>query len=38
MLHQFEEYMWLQEWRIKVVRELVYGTHADGNILAEARK
>lgn len=28
----------LQEWRVKVVRELVYGTRADGNILAEARK
>jgi hypothetical protein len=23
---------------VKVVRELVYGTRADGNILAEARK
>ncbi|HEC7608686.1 TPA: transposase family protein [Salmonella enterica subsp. enterica serovar Muenchen] len=28
----------LQEWRVRVVRELVYGTRADGNILAEARK
>lgn len=28
----------LQEWRVKVVRELVYGTRADGNILSEATK
>lgn len=28
----------LQEWRVKVVRELVYGTRTDGNILTEARK
>lgn len=28
----------LQEWRVKVVRELVYGTRTDGNMLAEARK
>lgn len=28
----------LQELRVRVVREPVYGTHADGNILAEARK
>lgn len=28
----------LQEWRVKVARELGYGTRADGNILAEVRK
>lgn len=28
----------LQEWWVRVVRELVYGTRADGNILAEVRK
>ncbi|WP_148245212.1 hypothetical protein [Enterobacter asburiae] len=28
----------LQKWRVRVVKELVYGTRADGNILAEARK
>lgn len=28
----------LQEWRVQVAKELVYGTRADGNILAEARK
>ncbi|WP_439067669.1 hypothetical protein [Serratia ureilytica] len=28
----------LQKWRVRVVRELVYGTRTNGNILAEARK
>ncbi|NIG98744.1 MAG: hypothetical protein G5701_07625 [Serratia symbiotica] len=28
----------LQAWRTKVVRELVYGTRADGKILYEAQK
>ncbi|EKS6645916.1 hypothetical protein QCD58_004828 [Enterobacter hormaechei] len=28
----------LQEWRVKVVRELVYETRADGSILPEATK
>lgn len=28
----------LKEWRTRVVRELVYGTRADGNILSEAPK